>query len=101
MKSDSFPKTLLGKWSVWLNALFLITIITSVLLVNVFGILSYDNHWWDVTVALIFPASITAFILGLIAIRKDKELSVFVRASVIIGILTILFILLHSLFIND
>ena len=101
MKSDSFPKTLSGKWSVWLNALFLITIITSVLLVKVLGILSYDNHWWDVTAALIFPASIAAFILGLIAIRKDKEPSVFVRASVIIGILTILSILLHSLFIND
>jgi len=95
------PKTRLGKWSVWLNAFFLIIIAASIILVNVLGILSYDDHWWDVTVPLVFLASITAFILGLIAIRKNKERSVLVYISVIIGLLAILFILLHSLFIND
>ena len=94
------PKTRLGKWSVWLNTLFLIVIIVSIILVNVLDILSYNDHWWDVTV-LVFLASIAAFILGIIAIRKNKERSVLVYASVIIGLLTILFLLLHSLFIND
>lgn len=94
------PKTRLGKWSVWLNAFFLIIIATSIILVNVLGILSYNDHWWDAT-ALVFFASIAAFILGIIAIRKNKERSVSVYLSVIMGLLTILFLLLHSLFIND
>jgi hypothetical protein len=99
--SKFFPKTRLGKWSVGLNTFFLIVIATSIFLVNVLGILSYDDHWWDITVPIVFFASITAFILGLIAIRKNKERSVLVYTSVIIGLLAILFILLHSLFIND
>ena len=95
------PQTKLGRWSVWLNAFFLITIGISIILVNVLGILSYNDHWWDVTVPIVFLASIIAFILGIIAIIKDKERSVFVYASVIVGFLVILFIPLHSLFIND
>ena len=95
------PQTRLGRWSVWLSAFFLITIGSSIVLVNVLGILSYDDHWWDVTVPIAFLASITAFILGIIAIIKNKERSVFVYASVIVGLLVILFIPLHSLFIND
>jgi len=101
MKIDFMIKTRLGKWAVGLNTFFLLVIATSIILVNVLGILSYDDHWWDVTVPLVFFASITAFILGLIAIRKNKESSILVYASVIIGLLAILFILLHSLFIND
>jgi hypothetical protein len=95
------PQTKFGKWSVWLNAFFLITIAIPIILVNVLGILSYDDHWWDVTVPIVFFASIVAFILGIIAIIKDKERSVFIYASVIVGLLAILFIPLHSLFIND
>jgi cation transport ATPase len=95
------PQTKFGKWSVWLNAFFLIAIGISIILDNVFGILSYDNHWWDVTVPILALATVAAFILGIIAIIKNKERSVFVYASVIVGLLVILFIPLHSLFIND
>jgi uncharacterized membrane protein len=95
------PQTKLGRWSVWLNAFFLITISISIILVNVLGILSYDDHWWDVTVPITFLASIIACVLGIIAIIKNKERSVFVYTSFIIGLLVILFIPLHSLFIND
>ena len=94
------PQTKFGKWSVWLNAFFLITIAISIILVNVLGILSYDDHWWDATVPILALATITAFILGIIAIIK-KERSVLVYISAIIGLLAILFIFLHSLFIND
>lgn len=94
-------QTKLGKWSVGLSTFFLIVIAISIFLVNVLGILSYDDHWWDVTVPIIFIASIVAFVLGIIAIIKNKESSVFVHISVIIGLLAILFIFLHSLFIND
>ena len=95
------PRTRLGKWSVGLNTFFLIVIAASILLVKVLGILSFDDHWWDVTVPVAFSASIIAFVLGMIAVGRNRETSVLVYASVIIGFLTILFIPLHSLFIND
>jgi len=95
------PETKLGNWSVGLNIFFLIVIIISVTLVNVFGILSYDNHWWDVTVPIAFLIEMTAFFTGIISVIKNKERSVLVYLSVVIGLLTILFILLHSLFISD
>lgn len=96
------PKTRLGKWSVWLNAFFLIVITISIILVNVLGILSYDDHWWDVTVPITFLASIIGFILGIVTIIENKEeRPVLVYISVAIGFLLILFIPLHSLFIND
>jgi energy-converting hydrogenase Eha subunit A len=95
------PETKLGKWSVGLNILFLIGIVFAVFSTSVLGILDMDiGHWWDIEVAIIFPASIIAFILGIIAIKK-KDHSVLVYSSVVIGLLTILFILLHSLFISD
>jgi hypothetical protein len=94
------PQTKLGKWSICLNSFFLIVIATSIILASGLGWLSYDDHWWDVTV-LVFLASIAAFISGAIAIGKNKERSILVYASVIIGLLAIFFILLHSLFIND
>ena len=76
-------------------------IFISVALVKVFKVLSFDDHWWDATVPILALATIAAFILGAIAIRKNKESSVLVYISVIIGLLAILFIPLHSLFIND
>jgi hypothetical protein len=94
------PKTELGKWSVGLNTIFLVVIAISIILVKVFGILNFGDHWWDVTVPIIFSASIIGFILGIIAIRK-KDNSFLVYASVVVGLLAILFIPLHSLFIND
>lgn len=95
------PKTLLGKWSVGLNIFFLVGVGISVLLVNGLGLLSYNDRWWDITVPILFSASLIAFILGIRAIIKYKESSVLVYGSVVIGLLSILFIFLHSLFIND
>ena len=93
------PETKLGKWSVGLNIFFLIVIAISVILVKVFGILAFEDTWWDITV-LVFILPIIAFVLGIIAIKK-KDYSVLVYSSVVIGLLTILFLLLHSLFISD
>ena len=95
------PKTSLGKWSVGLNTFFLIVIIISIILVKVLGILDFGDHWWDITVPISFSSSIIAFIMGIIAVTKKKERSLLVYLSILIGILTILFIFLHSLFISD
>jgi len=94
------PKTCSGKWSVWLNSFFLVVITVSVILVKVLGLLSFSDHWWDVTV-LVFLASIIAFVLGIVAFAKSKEKSVLVGISVVLGLVSILFLLLHSLFISD
>ncbi|MCX6797464.1 MAG: hypothetical protein NTX98_03250 [Candidatus Doudnabacteria bacterium] len=95
------PKTTLGKWSVGLNAFFLIVIAASIVSVKILKILSFDDRWWDVTVGIAFPASIVALITGIVAVRKNKERSVLVRLSILVGLCTILFLLFHSLFIND
>lgn len=100
-QSHFIPKTTTGKWSVGLNVFFLVGVGVSMLLVNGFGLLSYGDRWWDITVPIIFLATITSFVLGIIAIRKYKESSVLVHVSVGVGVLVILFILLHSLFISD
>ena len=95
------PKTTLGKWSVGLNAFFWMAITASIVSVELLKILSFDDHWWDVTVPVSFAASIIALITGIIAVTKNKERSILVILSIIIGLCTILFIPLHSLFISD
>ena len=95
------PNTKAGKWSVGLNAFFLIVIAASLVFVKILKILSFDDHWWDVTVGVAFPASIIALINGILAVRKNKERSVLVFLSILIGLCVILFIIFHSLFIND
>jgi len=95
------PKTKLGKWSAILNIIFLIIVVVSVILVLVLGILDFGDKWWDITVPIAFIIEMSAFVLGIRAIVKYKDKSVLVYSSIIIGLLTILFIPLHSLFISD
>jgi len=101
MKTLFMPKTRLGKWSVGLSSFFVAVIFSSIVLVKVLEILSFGDRWWDITVPVAFTTSIIAFILGIMDIRKNEKTPVLVYASIIIGFLTILFIPLHSLFIND
>jgi hypothetical protein len=94
------PKTALGKWSVGLNVLFVIAIAVSVTLVKVLGLLSFDDRWWDITV-LVFPASVIGAILGIIALTRSRDSCLSVSLSIFTGTCTFLFLILHSLFIND
>jgi len=95
------PTSRLGKWSAGLNIAFLFVVAISVCLVKVFGILNFDNRWWDVTVAILVPIELIALITGIIAISKNKDRAGWVIFSIIMGIGAILFALLHSLFISD
>ena len=97
---SNLPKTKLGKWSVGLQSLFLLSVTISIILVKVFNVLRFDDRWWDVTAGIAFPASIIATIFGIIAKRK-KDDSLLVLLSVITGLIVILFIFTHSLFISD
>jgi hypothetical protein len=98
---DIVPKTLRGKWTVSLNAIFLAVIVASIILVKVLGILSFDDHWWDVTVPVVFLGSLIAGGLGICSVIQSKERSVLVYVSIVVSVCAILFIFLHSLFIND
>lgn len=95
------PKTKLSRWSIGLNILFLIIIIISIILVKVFGILSFDDHWWDITVPIAFLIEMIALFIGIRAVRKNKERSILVYLSIFTGVCVILFVIFHSLFIND
>ncbi len=95
------PNTKAGKLSVSLNALFLMVTAASLILVEILKVLSFDDSWWDVTAGIIFPASIIALVAGTIAVRRNKEHSILVSLSILTSICVILFLLLHSLFIND
>ena len=95
------PRTKLGKWSVGLHIFFLIAIIASTFLAQILKVLNFDDRWWDVTAAIVFPSSIIAFIIGIIAKGKYQDSSISVFLSILLGLCVILFIVFHSLFIND
>ena len=94
MSKQYNSKTKLGKRSVGLHVFFQIAIIVSVALVKVFKVLNFDDHWWDVTVAIAFPASIIAFVIGIIAKKKYQDSSVAVSLSILLGLCVIIFIIL-------
>ena len=101
MGIDFMPKTKLGKWSAGLTVFFLLLITVFFAFIS-FGLVTFDEgHWWDWTVGIAVPLIISAFITGIIAVIKNKDHSVLVYISIIISSCAILFLLLHSLFIND
>ena len=101
MKITLLPKTQLGKWSVGLTMFFFLLIIAFFAFM-LLGFVTFDEgHWWDLTVGVAVPLVISAFITGIIAVKKNKDRSILVYLSIFIGSCAILFLLLHSLFIND
>ena len=94
------PTSKLGKWSAGLNIAFLVVVVVAVILVKGVNVLNFGDRWWDITVAILVPVELIAFITGIIAMRK-KDRSGLVVLSVITGARAIVFALLHSLFISD
>ena len=92
------PETSLGQWSVRLNAFFLVVTIASLLLVAT-GVLNFGDRWWDITVPILIVVTLTALVTGILALRKEKNGRI--MASVALSLLTVLFLLTHSLFISD
>jgi len=101
MKITFLPKTQIGKLPVGLTMLYLLLLIVFFVFM-LFGLVTFDEgHWWDWTVGISVLLIISSFITGIIAIIKSKNRSVLVYISVFITSCSILFLLLHSLFIND
>lgn len=95
------PQSKVGKWSVGLNTVYLVIIAASLVLVLVLKTLSFDDRWWDITVPVAFLIAMAALYTGVRAVKKYRDRSALVYVSIITGVCTILFALLHSLFIKD
>jgi hypothetical protein len=101
MKIPLSPKTKIGKWAVGLKVFFIL-LISIFFIFMLLGLVTFDEgHWWDLVVGIAVPLIISAFITGIIAIKKNKDKSILVYLSIFISSCVILFILLHSLFIKD
>jgi multidrug efflux pump subunit AcrB len=95
MKITLKPKTDLGKFSVGLNSFFLFVIAIYVLCVWLLNVLTFESYLWEVTEIIVFPLSIIGFIVGIRAIKENKEHSGLVFLSILIGLCTILYIVLN------
>jgi hypothetical protein len=100
MKRELLPKTRWGRWSVGLMLLYVV-LLCVFFACMVFGLVSFDTgHWWDWTVGIGVPLIIGSFVTGILAL-KHEENSFLVYLSICLSGCAILFVLAHSLFIND
>ncbi len=95
----TLPENRFGKWAVGMTFACLLLLTVFFLLMAV-GLVDFDTgHWWDATVAIAAPLELLAFIFSMIAIRKEK--SVLTWFSLILGAVAVIFLLTHSLYIQD
>ncbi|TJX14946.1 hypothetical protein E9840_04385 [Tissierella creatinini] len=94
-----YHESKIGKLAVGLTMLYLIILLLFFLLMSM-GIVDFDTgHYWDITLGVLVVVELAAFVLSIIAIRKEK--TILVKFSLVIGILSLAFLLTHSFFIND
>lgn len=96
MKITVKPKTSLGKFSVGLNTFFLILSLIYFLLVNVLDVIAKGPKWWSLFEIVAFPFSMLGFLIGVRAVRETDERSGFVFLSILIGLITILYVIFAS-----
>lgn len=89
------------KWSISLNTVFVVIVSASITLAKVFGLLSFGDRWWDITVLILALISLSALITGVAALLKKEFPSRLLYYSIALSLASVLFALLHSLFIND
>ncbi|MFA5342011.1 MAG: hypothetical protein WC332_09555 [Clostridia bacterium] len=94
------PKSLAGGLSVILTAISLIALLTFFISM-IFGLLTFDSRLWDITVCICVVSELLALIFSMTALIRftDKKLSVYI--SLALSSLTIAFVLIHSLIINN
>ena len=84
------PKTTLGKWSVGLIVLFFLLLLSARLIVasgQAGGETFFDNLYISIPMLLAGLSGTLSFVVGLIAIIKQKERSPLVFISALIGLL--------------
>ncbi len=90
------PKTNLGKWSVGLIATFFLLLAAGMTVVSVFkqegGETFFDNLWISVPMLSAGAAATAAFFAGIIAVIKQKERSILVIITILLGLLVLWFV---------
>lgn len=93
------PQSGLGKWAVCMTLIYILLIAVFFLFMAI-GLVDFDTgHWWDITVGAVVPIELIATVLCIIVIRKER--SILTCCSLALGILIVLFLLTHSLYIHD
>lgn len=97
------PKTLIGKWSVWLAAAMLLLIFLSPILTSTWykGVVGGNTVFEDIALrpGLAIPmlvgvlSGLTALVTGLVALIKYQERAALVYVSTALGALLLLFMI--------
>ena len=101
MKLHFIPKTPLGQWSIWLITVFIVLFIVFQILVasgQRGGATFFSNLALSIPMLIAGITGILAFFTGIIGIIKNKERSVLVFSSTIIGFFILVFVSAEILF---
>ena len=95
----TLPESRLGKWAVVMTLIYVLLILVFFLFMAI-GLVDFNTgHWWDITVGMAVPVALIAFVLSILAVRKER--TILTSCALILGILVVLFLLTHSLYIHD
>lgn len=95
----TFPESRVGKWAVGMTIICVFLLVVFFLFMSI-GLVDFDTgHWWDALLAIAIPIELLAFILSIIAVRQERTILTY--CSLILGIVAIVFLLTHSLYIHD
>ena len=95
----TMPESRLGKWAAGMTLLYVILTVVFFLLMAI-GLVDFDTgRWWDVTIGAAIPIALIAFVLSIMAVRKERAILTY--CSLVLGILVVLFLLTHSIYIHD
>ena len=96
-KLNFMPKTLLGKWSIYLITLFFLLLATGMFVISAFeqrgGGTFFDNPVISIPMLGAGASAIAVFLTGAISIWKYKERSIFVFVATLIGLFVLIFVL--------
>lgn len=89
------PESRLGKWAAVMTWIYVILIVIVFLCMAIWLVVFDMGHWWDITVGITVPIAFIAFILSILAIRKER--TILTCCTLVLGILAVRFRLSHSL----
>lgn len=95
----TFPESKQGKWAVVMTLTCLLLLVIFFLFMAM-GLVDFDTgHWWDITLGLAVPLELLACALSIRAVRMERAALTY--CSLILGLIAILFLITHSLYIHD
>lgn len=95
----TFPESRLGKWAIGMTLTCVLLLVIFFLFMAI-GLVDFNTgHWWDITIGIAVPIELLAFVLSIISVKKER--TVLIYCSLILGIMAVIFLLTHSLYIHD